>query len=375
MALCRKQSFSPPTELPITGSRVASKRERNLYLIFTLSHLQGDAGRALADGERATLSARAETLHRRAAVGVALRDVELRLVHPHVVLGVGRAREQRVENRFAGSVRHKLEHDQALFVALTANNIENSANLRRRHAHAAQVAHRLLLFGVNLSSSRETHRRRHSRQSLHLSHESHNFSRHHATDHRASTSSPRGARIKQNPPTPSSSGFRESTSILARPPARDLARVARPRARERLFLSHLHAPPSPPREPSAPSSRASRLAIARAPPRARARSAREIARSRRRRCARARTWTRARQTRTLSVPFVGDGASRARTSSSSSSSSSRASSSSSRCDAATDRPTDHVDRLDRVFLSNRIRVLVLLYGCMCRKVGVLFITV
>ena len=370
MALCRKQSFSPPTELPITGSRVASKRERNLYLIFTLSHLQGNAGRALADGERATLSARAETLHRRAAVGVALRDVELRLVHPHVVLGVGRAREQRVENRFAGSVRHKLEHDQALFVTLTANNIENSANLRRRHAHAAQVAHRLLLFGVNLSSSRETHRRRHSRQSLHLSHESHNFSRHHATVHRASTSSPRGARIKQNPPTPLL--FRVSRiHIHPRPSSR-----ARPRARERLFLSHLHAPPSPPREPSAPSSRASRLAIARAPPRARARSAREIARSRRRRCARARTWTRARQTRTLSVPFVGDGASRARTSSSSSSSSSsRASSSSSRCDAATDRPTDHVDRLDRVFLSNRIRVLVLLYGCMCRKVGVVFITV
>ena len=228
MALCRKQSFSPPTELPITGSRVASKRERNLYLIFTLSHLQGDAGRALADGERATLSARAETLHRRAAVGVALRDVELRLVHPHVVLGVGRAREQRVENRFAGSVRHKLEHDQALFVALTANNIENSANLRRRHAHAAQVAHRLLLFGVNLSSSRETHRRRHSRQSLHLSHESHNLSRHHATDHRASTSVPRRARIKQNPP-PTPLLFRVSRiHIHPRPPSR-----ARPRARDR----------------------------------------------------------------------------------------------------------------------------------------------
>jgi len=238
MALCRKQSFSPPTELPITGSRVASKRERNLYLIFTLSHLQGDAGRALADGERATLSARAETLHRRAAVGVALRDVELRLVHPHVVLGVGRAREQRVENRFAGSVRHKLEHDQALFVTLTANNIENSANLRRRHAHAAQVAHRLLLFGVNLSSSRETHRRRHRRQSLHLSHESHNFSRHHATVHRASTSSPRGARIKQNPPTPLL--FRVSRiHIHPRPSsrARPRARRATSRARTSIFIA------------------------------------------------------------------------------------------------------------------------------------------
>ena len=238
MALCRKQSFSPPTELPITGSRVASKRERNLYLIFTLSHLQGNAGRALADGERATLSARAETLHRRAAVGVALRDVELRLVHPHVVLGVGRAREQRVENRFAGSVRHKLEHDQALFVTLTANNIENSANLRRRHAHAAQVAHRLLLFGVNLSSSRETHRRRHSRQSLHLSHESHNFSRHHATVHRASTSSPRGARIKQNPPTPLL--FRVSRiHIHPRPSssARPRARRATSRARTSIFIA------------------------------------------------------------------------------------------------------------------------------------------
>ena len=305
MALCRKQSFSPPTELPITGSRVASKRERNLYLIFTLSHLQGNAGRALADGERATLSARAETLHRRAAVGVALRDVELRLVHPHVVLGVGRAREQRVENRFAGSVRHKLEHDQALFVTLTANNIENSANLRRRHAHAAQVAHRLLLFGVNLSSSRETHRRRHSRQSLHLSHESHNFSRHHATDHRASTSSPRGARIKQNPPTPLL--FRVSRiHIHPRPSsrARPRARRATSRARTSIFIASPRTSVAAARTVGAFIARVTPRDRASAAPRARAR--REKSRARAAADARARTWTRARQTRTLSVPFVGD---------------------------------------------------------------------
>jgi len=72
-----------------------------------------------------------EALHRAGTVGVALGDVELRLVHPEVVLRVGSRGEERIENRLARPVRHELKHDQALLVGLAANHVQHPPHLVR----------------------------------------------------------------------------------------------------------------------------------------------------------------------------------------------------------------------------------------------------
>jgi hypothetical protein len=69
--------------------------ETKTKILILLLHLQGDRARSLSDRERSTLSSRVESLHGTRTVRVALRNVQLRLVHAQVVLRVTRGGEQR----------------------------------------------------------------------------------------------------------------------------------------------------------------------------------------------------------------------------------------------------------------------------------------
>eukprot|EP00982_Pelagococcus_subviridis_P009111 30899-Pelagococcus_subviridis.AAC.13 len=116
-------------------------KAKNLALL----HLERDVARALANRKRPPLRARVKPLHRPRAVRVRLADVQLRLVHPQVILRVRRRAEQRVQHRLARAVRHELEHDEALLVRFPADDVQDASDLVGRHVDAVEVADRLAL--------------------------------------------------------------------------------------------------------------------------------------------------------------------------------------------------------------------------------------
>ena len=136
--------------LPANAALFSRVRRDFPRRLISLLHLQSNRARSLSDRERPALGSRVESLHGTRTVCVALRNVQFCFVHAQVVLRVTRGGEQRRQYRFARFVRHKFQHDQALFVRFTADAIQHSANFERGHVDVSQVAHGFLFRDFSL---------------------------------------------------------------------------------------------------------------------------------------------------------------------------------------------------------------------------------
>lgn len=84
----------------------------------------------LHDGVSTSLGTGLVALEDGAHVAEGGGDVEVGLLHVHVVLGVSGGRQQALEHGLAGLVGHVLQDHQGLLVAAAADGVEHTADLQ-----------------------------------------------------------------------------------------------------------------------------------------------------------------------------------------------------------------------------------------------------
>src|SRR5699024_3353609 len=98
----------------------------------------GDVAAALTDVESTTLSARTETTHGRALVGVCLGDDQGARIQTKVVLCVSRCGGNNLGDVLGSSLRGVLQDRQGVLDGLTADQIDHATCLHRADAHEAR---------------------------------------------------------------------------------------------------------------------------------------------------------------------------------------------------------------------------------------------